>query len=329
MKRLRLLRFDILFAIYSLIGGIGLTLAYTNLPLWANILATAAFIAGIVIILVQRSLVAMERKKSTELTEKIEKAERTESIDLYSRATECSTAVIKLFSETIQKISKEFEERSNQEQLEQGTRKILKDSANDIIKTTLRNIRNLFEGDSRGIDTTTYPHNYFKCALFEVVVKSGEPWLIRTYYAYPSGVEPHDETTEVNINDFLIRGKVPIPGHVRAYKRSGQIDIIKDVKNEFETKGENSCWANLYTDQHKTYESIIDVAIVEGSRGTPGNKEERQVLAVLAIDTNRVGYFREDDQNYKAFLGEILSPFRTILTIALEIKIFANSAFPF
>ncbi len=181
---------------------------------------------------------------------------------------------------------------------------------NRMLRYVCQDIRSVFEGDTRGVDTTTWPHNFFKVALFEPVPAPPltASTLRRTFFAYPEGIEPSPLTSVVDIKHHSRAA------HVLAFLEQN-IVVIENIKHENKKPREEKRWANLRENQAEEYESMVCVPIVSGIRGQP----TRQCLGVLVIDTNRERYFLEQ-RFFQAFLGNILNPFRTILTFVLELE---------
>ena len=237
--------------------------------------------------------------------QKKSEAEREEAAYLLYKTVEFTSSSLMSISRFLQKISV----FSNDENFIKNNnhRERIQNSMSDIFMGILKNLRLMFEGDSRKLDTTTYPHNYFKAAIFEKVEKDNKILLHRKYYHYPEGVEPHKETELVDIE------KYKRCAHVLAYETE-KIVILEDIVSEISKHEEEARWLNIRHNQSADYKSMVCVPIVRGERG----KSSREVLGVLVIDTNREKYFIENNQQYLAFLGRIFSPFRTLLSIALQ-----------
>ena len=177
---------------------------------------------------------------------------------------------------------------------------------NNMLRQVFRDIRSVFEGDTRGIDTTNWPHNFFKLALYEPEPTPDNPSILRrTFFDYPEGVEPHEETETFDLQQHS-RASV-----VMAFLQQ-TIIIIEDVKNENEKPPEVKRWINRRENQADEYESMLSAAIVTGTKGHPN----RKCLGVLVIDTNRKHYFLEK-REFEAFCGNLLNPIRTLLTFIL------------
>ncbi|MGD0126457.1 MAG: hypothetical protein ABSF46_13930 [Terriglobia bacterium] len=178
-----------------------------------------------------------------------------------------------------------------------------------MLQQVFRNLRTVFEADTRGIDTTTWPHNFFKVALFEPVGES--PLMLRrTGYDYPEGLEPSPQTETIDIDHFQ-QAALALAFHNK------DIVVIQDIKSEVQKPPETSRWMDLRPRQSDEYESMVCAAVITGRKLDP----RRRCLGVLVIDTNRASYFAED-RDFKAFLGTLLNPFRTMLTLILELNLY-------
>lgn len=176
-----------------------------------------------------------------------------------------------------------------------------------MVQSMFSNLRSVFEADARGVDTTTWPHNFFKTALFEPKPSpTNARTLRRTYYDYPEGIEPSPKTDTFDIVEY---GRT---GVVLAFLNQ-TIVVIEDIKSENQKPPDVKRWMNKRENQADEYGSMVCAAIVSGRRNEP----DRQCLGVLVIDTNRERYFKEE-RFFQAFLGNLLNPFRTALTFILE-----------
>ena len=249
----------------------------------------------------RNAVIAAEKAKSeAEAAERRTALEaRDNSINLTYTSLNISTRCLRVVTEELRKFTAENKKDDQAFQY-------LK---NSVLHEVTQNIRFLFEGDSRGVERTSYPHNYFKVAIYEASPSPSSPVkLCRSFYDYPEGMQPSSLTTEY---DLETDGRAAV---VRAFKVQGTI-VIEDIKREV-TKGNEAemRWINKRPDQAREYNSMVNTAIVSGRKGGP----DRKCLGVLVIDTNREKYFKED-RAYEGFLGGILNPFRTILTLALEL----------
>lgn len=182
-----------------------------------------------------------------------------------------------------------------------------------LLDELFHQLRVVFDKDTRGLDTTSWPHDYFKLALFEPMPTPESPeFLQRTYYAYPEGLEPSQATEKVEIATHARAA------HVIAFTNQS-IEVLQDIKAESDKPASAARWVELRPNHSQDYESMVCAAIVSGRRGEP----ERKCIAVLVIDTNRKGYFLENVQ-FQAFLGNLLNLPRTILTLLLELDLYVG-----
>lgn len=224
------------------------------------------------------------------LMEKLNNARKEEAINLADRVITFSTRSLRVITEILRTSPR-------------GRPDDFVRMKNRMLLNLFRDIRSVFEGDTRGVDTTTWPHNYFKIALFEV---ENDEYLRRTFYDYPEGIEPSSETERISIKQRCRAA------HVLAFLTQS-IVIIEDIATENKKPADVKRWMNLRENQADEYASMVCAAIVSGTRNQP----DRKCLGVLVIDTNRERYFRED-RSFQTFLGQLLNPFRTVLTLILE-----------
>lgn len=222
---------------------------------------------------------------------------RDEATNLLSKTVEFTTKIIRRISECLRTLN------SKDPVASESFSETFKD---EIVRTIIKHIRLVFEGDGRSVDTTDYPHNYFKVALFEIDEENNKKYLKRTFYDYPEGIEPDDRTDAIPIDGQ------PRASHVMCYN-SQKIICIQDIAKEIQKPEAEARWVDLRPNQHHEYKSMLAVPIVIGRRLS----KDRKVLGVLVIDTDRENYFLEN-RNYQAFLGSLMSPFRTLLSFCLE-----------
>ena len=229
-----------------------------------------------------------------------------ESTGLLTKSVEFSTKTIRGTSEYLKEITLGFKDSlkfhdSCQDELDRLKEMIPRVKAN-IIQDILENLCTMFEGDSRGVDTTDYPHNFFKIALFERKVIKSKVYLERTFYHYPPNIQPKEDTRLVDIERYSQAN------HTLALKTK-ELQTIEDIASEFKKDKLQRRWMNIRTDQNKDYRSIASAPI----------EWDGDVVAVLVIDTDRERYFLED-QNYRIFLGRILSPFLSLISIGFQLE---------
>lgn len=319
LERIRILanaKFDFIFAAVSAFGAALITFLFSvhDIQRWIPGVTTFAWLLILFVLIFiraerdeARSAAGAEILKRKELDEKIKTEKRDEAINLTdltanyaSRTLRYITGELRLTStlrsslDTETRISDHFAALKNR-----------------ILRQICRDIRSVFEGDPRGVDTTTWPHNFFKIALFEPEPNPENAQILRrTFFDYPEGIEPSPKTEIFNIREDA-RATV-----VLAFVNQN-IVIIEDIKTENTKPIDVKRWINKRDNQADDYESMVCVSIVSGIKGQP----DRKCLGVLVIDTNRERYFRED-RSFQAFLGNLLNPFRTILTFSLELRIY-------
>jgi hypothetical protein len=319
MDRLSRVQYDAGLVIFSSVGGGLLFMYWNDLARVFQILAPTAYAAIIFLVILQREKNEQEKKK---LAERVSQSEKTteqlreeirrtteekhkETTHILTKTVEFSASTLKYSSEFLEKIAVDFKDAVKfDDKIVPDTRKakdILPNAIKaNLINRVLRDLVLMFEGDSRGADDTasSYPHNYFKAALFETVKKDGKTNLERTYFKYPDGIRPDPETGVID----AARGGV----HSFAFK-SGKIETVEDV--EAEAQKPNSRWVDFRPNQRRDYKSMVCVPI----------KRNGDTLGILVIDTNRERYFLED-QFYRIFLGRILSPFQALIVIASDLQ---------
>ncbi len=212
-----------------------------------------------------------------------------QATNLTTDVIKASTAVLRVLTEELRRHSRVSGEKGS-------------NPANDLLllkgrmlQQVYRNLRTVFEADTRGIDTTTWPHNFFKVALFRPDPER-PAYLRRVGFDYPEGLEPSPETQLIDAERY---------GHsaaVLAFRNQDMV-VIQDIKKETKREPEVRRWMDLRPRQSDDYESMVCAAIVSGRKVEP----DRACLGVLVIDTNRQEYFRED-RNYLAFLGTLAQP---------------------
>ena len=325
MKYWRSIRFDFVLILITTFGCGFIFIGYAYLPSLISIGLSVVFVAVLFFMIIQKAIkledtaqlsqkILITEKKLAETQEKLNKRfeiERDESTNLLTKTVEFTTVILRSVSEDLCRISNDLQSLNKKDDDYCLKRESLRQAAvqlkSAIILNILKSLRMLFEGDTRALDTTTYPHNYFKVALFEVVCVNSKSFLRRTFYEYPPGIEPHSETEEVDINRYRRAA------HVLAY-RTEELVFLEDIQSEAKKTEHENKWMDLRHNHRSEYKSMVCVPIVKGKR----KSKERKVLGVLCIDTDRERYFLEKP-TYKAFLGSVLNPFRTIITLALEL----------
>lgn len=316
-ETLRKVQYEIAIIVVASIGFGALMAAFSEWRVLISLGITAAVMLVLVLLVVERarheqrlSEVTKQGKdiedELSEIQAKRSQEERDEAANLLLKTVEFSTEILRDASERLQVMVREMDTAF----VDDMTRQIVvppKALKTEIIDSVLDRLRLMFEGDTRGVDTTRYPHNYFKAALFEVMHTDSGIHLQRTNYDYPTGKVPHQDTEWVDVYRY------PRAAHVLAYLTQ-EIIIIEDVPSESRKEANQARWMDLTHNQNVDYRSMVCVPIVSGKRGT----SSRECLAVLVIDTNRDRYFRESDSQYGFFLGRILSPYRTLITLAFD-----------
>lgn len=142
------------------------------------------------------------------------------------------------------------------------------------------------------------PRDYFKATLFKVITTDA---LELDCNFYPPGDLPKTERFDRNVS-LDVRSTL-----FRCFtERATQ--IISNVPEESK-KGADARWVELYQGQAKHYGSMICTPITIGERSA----HTYRVISVLTIDTNRIDYFTELEEE-KNFLAMLLSPFRQQLS---------------
>jgi hypothetical protein len=311
-------RFEFALLVITAFGSglIGYLLYSPNIASWV----VASIAVGLVVVVL--FLILMREERITALTaaqdvenrtaleiKNLEKAittdRRDEAINLMQHAIEVSTRSLRTVYEELKQyqLHPHADKESSIFEFQ-----LLKQR---MLFVVCRNIRTIFQEDPRGVDTTSWPHNWFKVGLYEPEPKSpNAPYtaLKRTFHDYPEGMEIHEESELVNFARFHRCAMV------LAFLTENII-IIEDVKREEEKPLDAKRWMDLRDGQSAEYASMICIPIISGIKGQPG----RRCLGVLVIDTNRERYFLEE-RDFEAFLGAILSPFRTILSFILDLE---------
>ena len=140
------------------------------------------------------------------------------------------------------------------------------------------------------------PSDYFKATVFTVVSKDV---LELDCSFYPPGVEPRSTRME---------RKEPRYTAFRCLD-SQSMEVIEDVQAELR-KGRDARWVEVWPGQASLYGSMVCMPIINGERA----KNSLAVHAILTVDTNRVGYFSNAQEN-KNFLAILLGPFRAELSL--------------
>jgi len=333
MNGLRRIQFEILLAVVSITGGgfifSGIVKKWT--PLFIAI-ASIVFIAIIVLLILQKVRFDSEREKISEEKKSLEKElgeeklniekermkiererekksliEKEESTNLLSKSVEFSTYLLRTLSEKLREFMN-YSKTTEFKKDPQNLSAFFENLTGTTITQVLKCLRIMFEGDTRSIDRTTYPHNFFKAAFFKKNEERGKIFLKRIYFDYPEGIEPNKETGLIDVE------KKKQACHVLACQND-VIEIIQDIPSEVKKPESKRRWMNIVDNQHEKYKSMFCASIVKGKKGTPA----RKVLGVIVVDTNRDEYFLENEQ-YKAFLARLISPFRTLLSIAISLE---------
>lgn len=323
-------RFDLIFAAVSALGGSSSAalLLMKNVPNWLSagtifvwLLVLFALIffrsekrAAQAAVEAERTAREAEKAEMIALEEKLRTERKDETILLTDRVISYSTRSLRMVTEELRSFSNQLSVSKTEIDVSEG----YKNLKTRMLRHVCTNIRTVFEGDPQGFDRSGYPHSWFKIALFEpdpdpLTAKQ----LRRTFYDYPEGIDPSPKTEIFNIAEDA-RAAV-----VLAFINQS-IVVIEDIKIENEKPPDVKRWINKRENQAEDYESMICVSIVSGIRGQP----DRKCLGVLVVDTNRECYFREN-RSFQGFLGNLLNPFRTILTFILEVKEYFHEGFIF
>lgn len=297
-------RFDFALSAVTAFGAGLVVYLFDNSPPW--VVATTVFVWLFVLGTIVLLHVAWQegREQADTLETHIARGHSDEAVNL-------TTGAIRAATRGLRAITEELKEFASAQNAEPGAVAWPQDGVWLLKKRMLSHvcghIRNVFEADTRALDGTTWPHNYFKLALFEPDPgPDNATSLRRTFWDYPGGVEPSADTETF---DFSTHRRA---GVVVAFMGQGTV-VIEDIKTENLKPPDVKRWINRRENQADDYESMVCTAIVSGEKNQPG----RKCLGVLVIDTNRQRYFKEE-REYKAFLGDLLSPFRTLLTFVLE-----------
>lgn len=234
------------------------------------------------------------------------KEQREEAIDLSNVAISTTTRILRILSEQFRRMSSTHGGLLQAEQDKETAR-----LRQHLLEEIMRGIRSVFESDKRGIDTTTFPYNYFKIALYEPDHTRNPKRLRRTFYEYPEGFSPGEGTAEFDLETHLQAAVV-------ISFLNQRIEIVEDIPEE-SRKAKGARWMDMRPGQAGEYASMVCAPLVSGKKGFP----ERHCLGVIVIDTNRKRYFLET-REFEAFLGNLLNPFRTLLTITLELPKFVS-----
>lgn len=309
-------RYELLLGVLLTFGVVVVTtlVSSASIETWVTVAVAVGWVAAVAFAILAREerlargeeVEAIERttRKQIEDLEQIGRAEeRDEAINLSNRALKLATSSLRSITDEL----REYRGRATSGVTSSGDFARLKKR---LLRHVCKDIRYLFEGDTRGIDKTAWPHNFFKVAIFEPEPAPPEAalYLRRTFYDYPEAVEPSAETELVEIR------RHPRAAHVLAFQTQGT-QVIQDIKAEDEKQAQVKRWVNLRENQKADYESMICIPIVSGVRDQPG----RQCLGVMVVDTDREGYFTER-RDFQSFLGNLLNPFRTMLTFILDLE---------
>jgi len=313
-------RYDIFFAVISIVGAM---IAVMIIQETSSKGVIAGVITAYVLLIVITTITKLKYQTKSLKVEQLEREkildERKEKIHLLLKTIEYSTAIMRTMSIGLQNVARKLiYDQDGKQSILDSTPEELKDAVyrlkSSMIKETLRNMVTLFESHPKSTYESIIPIYWFKVALFEALEEGDRTFLVRTYHKYPEGMEPYEETEKVDCEEH------PRCAHVLAYRKQ-EIQLIENVKEEVEKLETQSRWENLRHAQSHDYESLACVPIVRGRRG----REDRDVKAVLVIDTNVPRYFKENDRNFSAFIGKIFSPFRTLLTIVFDMEMYNPS----
>jgi hypothetical protein len=299
-------RFELITNLVFGFGAAFIVFLYSekNLPIWLS--GVAMFIWMVVLFALYFFRAEKEARSldADTLSRQARERARDEAINLMSRAMEHATMSLRTVTQEL----RQFVSERNHVVTTMALAKELTFLKDRMLRHLGKDLRFVFEGDTRGVDTTTWPHNFFKIALFEPKPTVTHPkQLERTFFDYPPGVEPSPDTQSF---DLVQHSRAAV---VLAFLQQ-DIVVIEDIKTESTKDALVTRWLDRRPQQARDYESMICAAIVSGTKGQP----DRKCLGVLVIDTNRNRYFREE-RSFQAFLGTLLGPFRTILTFILEL----------
>jgi len=321
MRKQRLILFDLALAISGSIGSGLMFLLFDKVAWWWTVLIVTAFVLVVVLLIFQR--LSWEEKGSEQESQLSEARrhqeeelwrERFQETHLLQNVVDSTTGILRVACGTLRGLVKRLPQGGGPAGGQTACLakpvlpEIVKSLQDTVINETLKSIVDIFKSDPRGVETTKRPHTWFKAALFQVVDKNGATWLKRTHFVYPSGVEPHAESAEVQVETESRYA------HVLSYL-SQDIQLLEDIQTEMKKPRSTTRWRDLYDNQHVDYASMACFPIVVGERDAP----DRKVLGILVVDTNRESYFKEKDRDYLAFLGTLLGPFRSTLTLVLSL----------
>jgi hypothetical protein len=177
----------------------------------------------------------------------------------------------------------------------------------DLLTTTMARLCEVFERDSYADTKTKYGSSVFKATLFVPVHRDGKTVLVRDAYKYPGGLSPR--TREIDPDQH------PRATAVISFKTAEMV-VVEDIEKERSTdKPDQVRWDDLYTGQHLNYKSMVSTYVSKGAPRSP----ERETVAILTIDTNRPGYFREEEE-WKKLLATVLTPFRIYIALLYEMR---------
>jgi hypothetical protein len=314
-------RYEFLLWVVSAFGSGLVTYLYgaKDVPRWVIGVATFVWLLSVAIIVFLHIAYQEQRSEKTQLAEQLEQL-RAQKAQLERERNEeainLTMGVIKYATLTLRFITQQLRELAAMHKA--GTAVAAADLAGvkkRMLENLLRNLRSVLEADTRGVDRTTWPHNFFKIALYEPEASPTPAKILRrTTHDYPDGLEPSLQTETFSLCEH------PRAAGVLAFVQQG-IVVIEDIKTENMKPPEVKRWINRRENQADEYESMVCAAIVSGGKTEP----DRKCLGVLVIDTNRKRYF-EEERSFKAFFGDLLSPFRTALTFILELDIYFGAS---
>ena len=158
----------------------------------------------------------------------------------------------------------------------------------------LQDLCELFRGDPRRYQGSG---DDFKATLFRV---ENSDLLVRDACYYPDALAP--QTVKISRDTG---GNQPV-AHRCIEEEAMQ--VISSVPDEL-AKGKQSRWVSFRADDHKRYGSLVCVHIAVGNR----RDVPYEIVAVLTIDTNRIGYFCEERSDV-SLLSTLLAPYRQVLS---------------
>jgi hypothetical protein len=312
---------DVLVNIVSVVGGAVLSYIITKeaqISPWKILVILAVYLVLLGLVLTAKLFTQSElraaRRAEREATARAESSllqtqelqlrtgrdERDEAIELLKFAIGSTTRILRILSEQFRLLGTRGIGVRKEKSIE------MVELRRHLLEELSHGLRTVFESDKRGIDTTTFPYNWYKIALYQPNDLDDPQYLRRTFYDYPEGIEPGQGS---DVFDLAEKDRAAV---VLSFKHQ-RIEVIEDIPTEV-TKDEPR-WVDCRPGQSKEYASMVCAAIVSGKKGQPG----RKCLGVIVVDTNRKRYFLET-REFKAFLGSVLNPFRTLLTIILELR---------